>query len=120
MIHHLPAKKLRRRFSRNALIRQAMRSTPLKNKTQNHLEAMQQQQALSALELGLGIKQRGYNIFVVGASGTGRTSVVNNVLLKQASTESTPDDIVLLYNFSDRDRFQDSQRSYNKKLALAF
>ena len=104
MIHHLPAKKLRRRFSRNALIRQAMRSTPLKNKTQNHLEAMQQQQALSALELGLGIKQRGYNIFVVGASGTGRTSVVNNVLLKQASTESTPDDIVLLYNFSDRDR----------------
>ncbi|MEM7588686.1 MAG: AAA family ATPase [Myxococcota bacterium] len=104
MIRQLPPKKLRRRFSRNALVRQAMQKKQSKSKTQNHLEAMRQNQSLSALELGLGIKQRGYNIFAVGVSGTGRTSVVNDVLLRQARKEPTPDDIVLLYNFSDRDR----------------
>ncbi|MEM7402570.1 MAG: AAA family ATPase [Myxococcota bacterium] len=104
MIRQLPTKKLRRRFSRTTLVRQAMQKKSPKSRVQHHLEAMRQNQPLSALELGLGIKQRGYNIFVVGVSGTGRTSVVNNVLSQQARKEPTPDDIVLLYNFSDRDR----------------
>ncbi|MES2504911.1 MAG: ATP-binding protein [Myxococcota bacterium] len=70
----------------------------------NHFGAMVQQRALSALELGLGIRQRGFNIFVVGESGTGRTSTVNQLLSERAVKEPTPDDIVLLYNFENRDR----------------
>lgn len=66
--------------------------------------AMGQERALTALELGLGIKERGFNIFVVGASGTGRTSTVRQLLKERAAEEPTPDDVVLLYNFDDRDR----------------
>jgi predicted ATP-dependent protease len=75
-----------------------------RTKKTGRIGAVAQDRALSALELGLGIKQRGYNIFVVGASGTGRTSTVEKLLADRAQKELTPDDVVLLYNFSDRDR----------------
>lgn len=66
--------------------------------------ALGQERALSALELGLGIRERGFNIFVVGASGTGRTSTVKELLEARAKEEPTPQDVILLYNFADRDR----------------
>ncbi len=66
--------------------------------------ALGQERALSALELGLGIRERGFNIFVVGASGTGRTSTVKELLEARAKDEPTPPDVILLYNFTDRDR----------------
>ena len=66
--------------------------------------ALGQERALQALELGLGIRERGFNIFVVGASGTGRTSTVRELLEERARSEPKPCDVVLLYNFSDRDR----------------
>src|SRR5690349_2814547 len=46
--------------------------------------ALGQERALTALELGLGIRERGFNIFVVGASGTGRTSTVRELLEARA------------------------------------
>ena len=66
--------------------------------------ALGQERALQALELGLGIRERGFNIFVVGASGTGRTSTVRELLEERARGEPTPPDVILLYNFADRDR----------------
>jgi lon-related putative ATP-dependent protease len=66
--------------------------------------ALGQERALAALELGLGLRERGFNIFVVGASGTGRTSTVRELLEEKAKLESAPADVVLLYNFADRDR----------------
>ena len=66
--------------------------------------ALGQERALAALELGLGIRERGFNIFVVGASGTGRTSTVRELLEARVQQEPPPSDVVLLYNFADRDR----------------
>src|SRR3954470_19978198 len=66
--------------------------------------ALGQERALVALELGLGIRERGFNIFVVGASGTGRTSTVRELLEGRAKEEPPPPDVILLYNFGDRDR----------------
>ncbi|MCP4502454.1 MAG: AAA family ATPase [Deltaproteobacteria bacterium] len=66
--------------------------------------ALGQERALIALELGLGISGRGFNIFVVGAPGTGRTSTVRTELVDRAASEPIPDDWVLLYNFDDRDQ----------------
>src|SRR5688572_24529339 len=66
--------------------------------------ALGQERALSALELGLGIRERSFNIFVVGASGTGRTSTVRELLEQKAKEEPSPQDVILLYNFVDRDR----------------
>lgn len=75
-----------------------------KRRRKGRLGVLAQKQALSAMELGLGIQQRGYNIFVVGAPGTGRTSTVNHLLSDKAKKMPTPNDIVLLYNFRDRYR----------------
>jgi lon-related putative ATP-dependent protease len=75
-----------------------------KPRAAGRIGAVAQERALSAIELGLGIKQRGYNIFVVGAQGTGRTSTVEKVLNERAHKEETPGDVVLLYNFNDKDR----------------
>jgi hypothetical protein len=75
-----------------------------RTKKTGRIGTVAQTRALSALELGLGIKQRGYNIFVVGAPGTGRTSTVEKLLAEKATKEPTPGDVVLLYNFNDRDR----------------
>jgi predicted ATP-dependent protease len=75
-----------------------------KNKKLGNVSTFAQERALSALDLGLGIKQRGYNIFVVGVSGTGRISTVEKILKQRAPKEDTPSDLVLLYNFNDRDR----------------
>ncbi len=57
--------------------------------------------AIAALELGIGIEARGYNVFVAGAPGTGRTSTVRRVVEKKAAMNPAPDDIVYVFNFED-------------------
>jgi lon-related putative ATP-dependent protease len=102
MLRKIPAHNQRWQFEDLSIIKKALRYKRFRK--QDRIGAMAQERALSALELGLGIKQRGYNIFVVGASGTGRTSTVNQLLYERAKKEATPDDIILLYNFENRDR----------------
>jgi ATP-dependent Lon protease len=59
-----------------------------------------QDRALSAVELGLEIKSGGYNIFVTGVPGTGRTTAVK-LLLEGAEEEKEADlrDICFVNNF---------------------
>lgn len=102
MIQYLTHEDLRWRFSDFARARAILKQR--RTKKAGRIGTVAQTRALSALELGLGIKQRGYNIFVVGAPGTGRTSTVEKILADKATKEDTPDDVVLLYNFTDRDR----------------
>ncbi len=102
MLRKIPPHNLRWQFEDLSIIKSTLRYKRFRK--QNRIGAMAQERALSALELGLGIKQRGYNIFVVGASGTGRTSTVNQLLYERAKKEPTPDDVILLYNFENRDR----------------
>ncbi len=66
--------------------------------------ALGQERAMRALDVGLGIRERGFNIFVVGSAGTGRTSTVRHLLAERARREQRPDDWALLYNFEDGDR----------------
>ncbi len=102
MIRYLALEELRWRFADFASA--SLILDQRRTKKNGRIGAVAQDRALSALELGLGIKQRGYNIFVVGASGTGRTSTVEKLLADKAKKEQTPDDVVLLYNFADKDR----------------
>jgi predicted ATP-dependent protease len=102
VIQYLTHEDLRWRFSDFAQARTILKQR--RTKKTGRIGTVAQSRALSALELGLGIKQRGYNIFVVGAPGTGRTSTVEKLLGDKATKENTPDDVVLLYNFTDRDR----------------
>lgn len=59
-----------------------------------------QDRALSALELGLGIPADGYNIFIMGASGTGRRTVLTTLLEKYKTKQEDLQDIGYVYNFS--------------------
>ncbi|SHI98446.1 Lon protease family protein [Lutispora thermophila] len=63
-----------------------------------------QERAVSSMEFGLTIKRNGYNIFVAGLTGTGRSSYTKSICKKIAATEKTPDDWCYVYNFKNPDR----------------
>ena len=77
MTRQLKSNELRWSVADLGLIEKVLRDRRLKK--HGHPGAVGQERALSALEMGLGIKERGFNIFVVGASGTGRTSTVKHL-----------------------------------------
>lgn len=62
---------------------------------------IEQSRAVRALELGLNIDSRNYNVFVAGASGTGKTTVVRTLLNKLAPKQNPPPDWVYVHNFKD-------------------
>ena len=62
-----------------------------------------QPRALRALQLGTEIRGRGYNIFVTGQSGTGRTTSIKKVLSQFNSKDVPLKDIVFVYNFNEPD-----------------
>lgn len=63
-----------------------------------------QQRAAEAIDFGVGIRRRGYNIYALGPTGTGRHSLVLAKLRQQAQSKPTPDDWCYVNNFSDSRR----------------
>ncbi len=57
--------------------------------------------AVTAIEFGLSNKSKGFNIFLLGDSGSGKTSILRNLILKRAKTEPTPSDWIYVHNFED-------------------
>jgi gas vesicle protein len=60
-----------------------------------------QQRAVEAMEFGLEVKSKGYNIFVVGDHGSGRTTYALDQLKKKSSSMPCPEDWLYVYNFSN-------------------
>ncbi|MFC1982539.1 AAA family ATPase [Chloroflexota bacterium] len=60
-----------------------------------------QDRALSALRFGLNITTPGFNIFVSGPTGTGRTTAIKSFLDSLAAQKETPSDWSYVYNFKD-------------------
>ena len=58
-----------------------------------------QERALKAIQTGLDIKSRGYNIFITGMVGTGRTTSIKKFLERIEKTKEIPDDILYVNNF---------------------
>lgn len=65
------------------------------------LSALGQDRAISAVELGINIKSRGYNLFCLGPEGTGKTSLVKRILEQEGKKRATPNDWVYVYNFDE-------------------
>ncbi|HEX2930432.1 MAG TPA: ATP-binding protein [Candidatus Binatia bacterium] len=71
-----------------------------------------QDRAIRAIEFGLGVNKPGFNIFVTGLTGTGKTSIIKAFLKKITSGQmhgedsAKPEDWCYVYNFSDADRPQ--------------
>lgn len=68
---------------------------------EERLSALGQDRALSAVEIGINIQSKGYNLFCLGPEGTGKTSLVKRVLVNEAKKRPTPDDWAYVYNFEE-------------------
>jgi len=68
---------------------------------EERLSALGQERAMSAVELGVNIKSKGYNLFCFGPEGTGKVSLVKRVLEKEAVFRETPKDWAYVYNFEE-------------------
>ena len=60
-----------------------------------------QERALDAVRFGIGIRRHGYNIFVHGAPGTGKYSVVRRQIEQAAAVMPAPPDWCYVHNFQE-------------------
>lgn len=58
-----------------------------------------QERAVKAFDFGLAVKMKGYNIYMSGASGTGKTTYAKVNIEKLADKEPVPKDWCYVYNF---------------------
>jgi lon-related putative ATP-dependent protease len=96
MVEELPAEKLRLTCDASF-----MRCTtteelaPLK-------EIIGQERAVRALKFGIGIRDHGFNIYVAGWPGTGRTTAVKNFVEEIARGQPVPPDWCYVNNFANQ------------------
>lgn len=63
-----------------------------------------QERAVRSMQFGLDMDTPGYNIFVVGPNGTGRSSYANAIVARTAVSGQEPDDWCYLNNFINEDQ----------------
>jgi lon-related putative ATP-dependent protease len=77
-------------------------------KTTDELEPIEgilgQERALNALRVGMDLRSSGYNIYIAGLSGTGKTTTVKKILEKVGSQCPLLYDYAYVNNFKNEDR----------------
>ncbi|MDI6710411.1 MAG: ATP-binding protein [Bacillota bacterium] len=63
-----------------------------------------QERAVKALQFGLDIKMRGFNVYVAGLPGTGKTTAVRTFLENLAGSRPVPPDFCYVHNFAEPHR----------------
>ncbi len=58
-----------------------------------------QDRGIKALEFGLSVDAKGYNLYIEGPSGVGKTMYAKKYITKLASKKKVPDDWCYIYNF---------------------
>ncbi|HLE76100.1 MAG TPA: ATP-binding protein [Candidatus Bathyarchaeia archaeon] len=95
MVNELPAEKLRRECDASFMRCETTQElVPLR-------EIIGQERAVRALKFGIGIREHGFNIYVAGFPGTGRTTAVKNFVEEIARVEPVPPDWCYVNNFSN-------------------
>lgn len=64
-------------------------------------EVIGQKRAVQAITFGLEMESPGYNIFVTGRDGTGKSTISQDLSRRFAATRPTPDDWLMVNNFKD-------------------
>jgi Cdc6-like AAA superfamily ATPase len=98
-IHKVPFSKLRPELDSNIF---SFETTDDLERMPN--EIIGQHRAVRAMEFGLSVEQFGYNLFVVGPTGTGRMTYTKDSINKVAQSRATPNDWCYVYNFDNPDR----------------
>ncbi len=62
-------------------------------------EILGQDRAFQAIEFGINVNHRGFNLFVMGSSGLGKHGLIRKYLNKVALTKDTPSDWCYVHNF---------------------
>jgi len=92
-LNELPPEKLRRKAEPTGMRCETTKElTPLEG-------IIGQERAIRALNFGLDIKERGFNIYVAGLSGTGRKTAVKDFLEEIAKAKPVPSDWCYVNNF---------------------
>src|SRR5271170_481423 len=60
-----------------------------------------QERAVEAIRFAMRMQRKGYNVYVLGATGSGRHALVQNLLRQQAEGRPTPPDWCYVNNFAD-------------------
>ena len=60
-----------------------------------------QERGIKALEFGLQVDVKGYNLYIEGPSGVGKTMYTKNYLNKISKKQKTPNDWCYIYNFDN-------------------
>ena len=60
-----------------------------------------QERALGALRVGLGMAQKGFNIFALGPPGCGKLTAVREIVAREAERQPAPDDWCYVNNFAN-------------------
>ncbi|GAB4368153.1 MAG: ATP-binding protein [Deltaproteobacteria bacterium] len=62
-----------------------------------------QDRALRAIDFALSLRSDGFNLYVLGETGTGKTSAIRSLIAKLAKERPTPSDWCYVYNFRNPD-----------------
>jgi predicted ATP-dependent protease len=60
-----------------------------------------QERAVEAIDFAMRLRRKGYNVYALGAAGTGRHALVEDLLRRRAAAEPTPPDWCYVNNFTD-------------------
>jgi len=77
-----------------------------------------QERAVQAIEFGLNMKSPGYNIFVTGIEGTGKSTIIKDIVHQYAKKLPTPSDWCMVNNF--KDEYRPKAISVPEKKAIRF
>lgn len=67
-------------------------------------EIIGQNRAADSLDFGMRVSKSGYNIFMAGESGTGKSTYAENMTEEKSSRMEKPKDILYVFNFSDQEK----------------
>jgi predicted ATP-dependent protease len=97
-IQHLTSDQVRRRCDPASFSFETTAELPYSD------DIFGQPRAARAIDFGINMSARGYNLFVLGPQGTGRTTAIQRYLKKYTTDVSQPGDWVYVHNFADARR----------------
>jgi predicted ATP-dependent protease len=74
------------------------------NPDDKHWAVVGQDRAVQALEMGMSIKAKGYNIYVAGESGTGKRTAIMDILSRHRNKNGSLRDIAYVQDFRNPDK----------------
>lgn len=63
-----------------------------------------QQRAVDAIDMGMRINQDGYNIYISGVTGSGRSTYAKTIANKKADKKEVPHDLCYVFNFDNAEK----------------